>query len=78
MAQTIEVEVFVVVDSAGDYATGVDVDKAKEAYENDVQALVDAEGFRVVKVVVKVPLPEVVELVGVVPETGAPSVLAVK
>lgn len=65
-----DVEVFVVVDSAGDYACGVSIDAARERYEEDVQSLADAEGFRVVKCTLKVALPECVVLSGTAPANG--------
>ena len=56
-----DLEVFVVVDANGDYATGTTADAAKEAYENDIGPLADADGFRVVRVNLSVPLPVVIE-----------------
>jgi hypothetical protein len=71
MADLCKCELFVLVDAAGDYAVGKDEAAAREAYENEIQALSDADGFRLVKVTVNVPLPEVVELTGDAPEHGA-------
>jgi hypothetical protein len=71
-------ETVLIVDANGDYAVGKDFDAAKEAYENDVGELASCEGgFRVVRVVVAVPLPEVVELTGEAPEQGGKATLAV-
>lgn len=64
-------EIFLLVDSCGDYAVGNSIEAAREKYEEGIQALTDAEGFRIVKLLVKVPLPEVVEMTGEVPAQGA-------
>jgi len=77
MADVCKCELFVLVDAAGDYAVGKDEASAREAYENDIGALSDADGFRLVKVTVNVPLPEVVELTGDAPEHGNASLAAV-
>jgi len=70
-------EVFLCVDSAGNYGVGKDEAAARENYESDVQALSDADGFRLVKVTVAVPLPEMVELVGEAPAEGTAKLLNV-
>lgn len=57
-------EVWLCVDSCGDYGVGPDAEGARANYEETVQALCDADGFRLVKVSVAVPLPQPVELVG--------------
>jgi hypothetical protein len=77
MPETATCNVFIVIDAAGDYAVGKDADAAREAYENDVGSLCDADGFRVVKLVVRVPLPEVVELAGEAPAHGTAALLSV-
>ena len=69
----IEVEVFVLVDAAGDYAVGNSPEAAREKYGEDVGPLEDTDGFRLVKVLLNVPLPEVVELAGDVPPQGSAS-----
>lgn len=63
-------EVWLCVDQAGDYAVGVDAESARSAYAENIGALEDTEGHRMVKVIVTVPLPEVVELAGEAPATG--------
>ncbi len=70
--KTIDVEVWIVVDSCGDSAVGTDAHEARERFEENVQNLNDAEGFRMVKVIVKVPLPEasVIELEASAPAMG--------
>ena len=69
------VEVWIVVDAAGDSASGRDLDEAKEHYTEQIGALEDSEGFRSVCVKVKVPLPEVctLEVEAEAPEMEAPS-----
>jgi hypothetical protein len=59
---TATVDTWLCIDSDGDYGMGKDEASAREAYENDVQSLAEANGFRLVKVAVTVPLPEVIEL----------------
>jgi hypothetical protein len=61
-------EVWMIVDAAGDYAVGTDADAAKERYAEDVGELAEAEGFRLVKVSLTVPLPKVLEMAGTAPE----------
>ena len=58
------IELWACIDSNGDYATGEDAEKARERYEENVGAVSEAEGFRLVKVSVLVSLPEPVELTG--------------
>jgi hypothetical protein len=78
MAEKAKCELVLIVDSCGDYAAGKDFDGAKEAYENDIGELSACEGgFRVVRLTVGVPLPEVVELTGDAPEQGGVTTLAI-
>lgn len=67
----IEVELFLLVDSNGDRVCGLTADAAREMYESDIGNLNECEGFRLVKLLVKVPLPEVVALTGTAPAQGA-------
>jgi len=60
-------EVVMVVDSAGDYAVGKDLESAIEAYENEVQSIAESGGYRVVNLTLNVALPESVELSADVP-----------
>ena len=76
--KTVEIEVFVCVDDCGDYAVGKESANAIEAYEGEVQALTDAGGFRMVKLTLTVPLPEIVEMTGEVPALGEPAALKVE
>lgn len=55
------VEVWVCVDSDGDYRVGCDEDGAVTAYDEEVGG---TDGRRMVKLTVKVPLPTVIELAG--------------
>lgn len=73
MAQTTQVEIYVLVDSCGDTAQGDSREAAIEHYEDTVQALADCDGFRIVRVLVNIPLPEVsvVELTAGTPELEA-------
>ena len=66
-----ECEIYVVIDQSGDYAVGNSADAAREKYEEDIGGLNECEGFRIVRMKVNVPLPEVVELTGTVPAQGA-------
>ena len=68
--QFIDAEVFLVVDAAGDYAVGNDREAAIAEYENTIQPLADTEGFRIVRCMVKIALPEMVELTGTAPSDG--------
>jgi hypothetical protein len=52
------VEVWVICDSDGDTATGGTPDEARESYEENVGPLNEQDGFRMVKVLIRVPLPE--------------------
>ena len=62
MANTATVDTWICIDSDADYGVGKDEASAREIYENDVQPLSDANGFRLVKVSVTVPLPTPIEL----------------
>jgi hypothetical protein len=61
------------VDTEGDYGIGKDVGAARESYENDIQALNECEGFRIVQVTLQVSVPAVAELTGVVSDSGEPT-----
>jgi hypothetical protein len=77
MASKITVEMWACVDSAGDYAVGNSEEAAREKYEEDVQALSESSGFRLVKINVAVPLPEPVELTGEASEVETASLTSV-
>jgi hypothetical protein len=63
-AKRIDLEVWVCVDSNGDYGTDNEADGAIAAYEDSIGPLNQAEGFRLVKLTVGVPLPVALELFG--------------
>ncbi len=67
---TTTVEVWVLVDAAGDSAVGASPEDCRASYEENIQALNDAEAFRMVKVSLVVPPPAVAELSGTVAEDG--------
>lgn len=72
---TVEIEVWVMVDACGDYAVGTDEDSAKESYSDGIGA---TEPARMVKVILTVPKPKAVTLRGTVPaETEGEFALAV-
>lgn len=71
------VELWACIDSNGDYAVGYSEETAREKYEEDVGALSECSGFRLVKICVAVPLPEPVELTGEASETGPASLTSV-
>lgn len=65
MATMHEVEVFVLVDHKGNYVAHHDPDKLAEFWEEEIGAELKAvDGFRVVKLAVKVPLPAMIEVRG--------------
>ncbi len=76
--QTVEVEMWCAVDSNGDYGLGKDQDAARANYNDDVGDIAECDGFRLVKITVKVPLPIVAELTGEVAEQGEPAELTAK
>ena len=51
MTEKCNVEVWLLVDSCGDYAVGTSREDAAENYEEDVQSLSAAEGIRYVRLV---------------------------
>jgi hypothetical protein len=78
MSPTTTVEVWVLVDDCGDYVVATDPDRLGEEYEADVQDLANAGGLRRVKVTLTVPLPEPVELTGVVADDGPATLTAAR
>jgi hypothetical protein len=72
------VEIWIVVDDCGDTATGSTAEEAREHFEEEIGSLSEREGFRTVKVSVRVPLPKTatLELEASVPELEAPAVSA--
>jgi hypothetical protein len=72
-----EVECFVLVDPNGDWAVGADADAARQSYADNIGALEECDGFRLVCVKLTVPLPRVVELTGLVPVVEEPGEVVV-
>ena len=68
MAKTKTIEMYAVVDSDGDYEIGISEEDAIENYEGNVSSLKDVDGFRMIKIIVTVHLPEVVTVHGTVGE----------
>lgn len=77
MASMKTVEVWVLIDSDGNYAVANDQERVKEVYEEDTQPFGDADGFRLVKLSLRVALPEVIEASGEIPDTDGPVALTV-
>lgn len=74
MPKTTQVEVWVKLNEAGDYDCGCDPAQAGERFEDSV-GMDPESGYRLVKLVVVVPLPEPIVLTGEVTETEEPSSL---
>lgn len=60
------IELYACVDAAGDYGVGMSCTEATEHYTNNIGDLTDSGGYRIVKVLVSVTLPEQVEVVATV------------
>jgi hypothetical protein len=75
---TVPVDIFACVDNHGDYGVGIDVDAAREDYEARVGDLSECEGFRIIKVIVVVPLPEMPTLKGTAPDVGEAALKSVE
>lgn len=60
----ITAEVWILVNQDGEYVATHDADTLSEKYEESIGETVDADGLRKVKVVVKIPLPTVIEVAG--------------
>lgn len=70
--EMIEVEVFVVVNSDGDYACGIDEESANESFEDSIGG---GGQRRMVRVVLKVPQPTISTLTGIVPSENTQDAL---
>jgi len=75
MATMQDVEVFVMVNGDGEYEVGTSDTEAQERFEENCTT---EGGRRLIKITLKVPLPEVVEIEGEVPDTEGTPVLTVK
>lgn len=65
--QTAKVEVFVLVDEAGDHVASHDQTQLRELYEDRVQAMDGSFGVRVIKIELTVPLPVTSVVQAVIP-----------
>ena len=73
------VEVWLVVDSDGEYGVGKGEKEASEDYDEKIGGTLETiQGFRTIKVTLSVPVPEITSLVGSVPEVGKPNELKVE
>ncbi len=77
MPESVQCEVWVMVDESGDYVVAVQESDLADRYAEDIQDIGSAGGLRRIKIVVTVPLPETVELAGVVPVQGEASLTVV-
>ena len=68
MAKTKAIEMYTAVDDDGGYGVGIDADDAVKNYGDNVGAISEVRGFRIIKIFVTVPLPEIVTLSGTVGE----------
>lgn len=64
----LEIELYVYVDSAGDFGVGKDEDAACQQYDDDIAATLPS---RLVKVVLRVPEPKTITMSGTLPEESA-------
>lgn len=70
-----EIEVWVLVDSNGDYVAHEDSGELADAYTDRVGELSAVDGTRLVKFTVKVPLPKPIEIRGEVAVSEEPGEL---
>ena len=74
-AKTMQIEVFVLIDADGSYIAREEYGDLATAYAEHVGELSAQDGFRVVKVKLTVPLPELIEVTGTIPADEEPSAL---
>ena len=77
MATMQTLEVWVMVGADGQYVADGDPARLNDRWEEDCGDIADAEGLRRVRLTVRVPLPEVIELSGEVQVSEAASDLKV-
>jgi hypothetical protein len=70
-------EVWILVDSDGDYVASHDADALNGMYADELQELEEAAGIRRIKVTLTVPLPTPIELTGEVAAEPVAGVLKV-
>lgn len=69
--KTAPVELWICLDSNGDFAIGLDADSARTSYEETIGPLAECDGFRLLKLALIAPVPEPICLTGwVAPEGG--------
>lgn len=74
-AEMLEVEVWVLVNSEGEWVAHEDAGQLADAYGERIGELADAEGTRRVKLTVKIPLPKPIEIRGEVQVSEEPGEL---
>ncbi len=65
---TVECEVWILVDADGNYTAGTDAEEVTQKHEEDMAQLNGTYGFRMVRVKLQVPLPRPIEVSCVIPE----------
>ena len=71
--QFIDATLYVLVDSDGDYVADHDREGVATAYEDSIGELNCADGFRIVEVTIRIPLPVLKKVTATVPEDAAPT-----
>lgn len=74
---TATVEVWVLVDAAGEVVAGTSEEQAAERYGEEVGELAAAAGFRMVKLTLTVPLPKPIEITATVADAEEVATVAV-
>ena len=64
-AETADIEIYVVVDSDGDYEVGINDEEATERYGETISASLPR---RLIKMTITVPLPRMIEVTAAIPE----------
>lgn len=62
--------VYVLIDASGNYAVGSSEDAARQAYADEIGALDEQDGFRIIKLMVKAAVPAIVPFETVAPDVG--------
>lgn len=65
--QSEPLEVCIFIDENGDYAVGVSTEDATEVYENNIGPMSEANGMRLVRLSVCIPLPTEIQATVSVP-----------
>ena len=73
----VSAEVWLCIDNDGCYEVGCDADEARSRYEENVGALADADGFRLVRLGVTIPAPEPISVEVDVPDEEPAATVAV-